>query len=122
MSEAKKERERKQGAIRQARKRARDKARGEPITFIPGNAETAQIEQNRIFRGGLVGMTQEEYFLTLARNDTERIENEKSIMGTCQFCLEPYPKGCGGKWAGRRECYFTVEAKKHSLEPKNISW
>ena len=67
-------------------------------------------------------MTQEEYILTLVRKDTERIENEKSITGVCQFCLEPYPKGCGGKWAGRRECYHTAEAKKHSLGLKNLSW
>lgn len=122
MSEAKKERQRKQGAIRQARKRAADKARGEPIKIIPGESERRQLDLNREFRGGLVKMSEEEYILTLIRCDSIRIENERGVTENCKFCLEPYPKGCGGKWAGRRECYHTAEAKKHSLEPKNLSW
>lgn len=122
MSEAKKERQRKQGAIRQARKRANDKARGEPIKIIPGDAERRQLDLNREFRGGLVKMSEEEHILTLIRCDSIRIENERGVTESCKFCLEPYPKGCGGKWAGRRECYHTAEAKKHSLEPKNLSW
>lgn len=122
MSEAKKERQRKQGAIRQARKRANDKARGKLIKIIPGDAERRQLDLNREFRGGLVKMSEEEYILTLIRCDSIRIENERGVTENCKFCLEPYPKGCGGKWAGRRECYHTAEAKKHSLEPKNLSW
>jgi len=122
MSEDKKERQRKQGAIRQARKRERDKARGKPITFIPSESELRQIELNCEFRGGLVGISKEEYILTLIRRDSIRIENERGVTENCKFCLEPYPKGCRGKWAGRRECYHTTEAKKHSLEPKNLSW
>ena len=118
----KKKRSASRGALRQAKKRARDKARGKPIMFIPSESELRQIELNCEFRGGLVGMSKEEYILTLIRRDSIRIENERGVTENCKFCLEPYPKGCGGKWAGRRECYHTAEAKKHSLEPKNLSW
>lgn len=57
-------------------------------------------------RGGIRGpYDRNEYILTLLRRDTERLNEQLSVIGKCTGCDKPLPQGCGGKRKAKTQCY-----------------
>lgn len=115
--QAKAEKKRQQDLKRQQAKRAKDAEKNSELGIkeyrVPlSKVEAATLDELREFRGGYdVG----EYIATLIRRDKERMKEERKQLGTCDYCCEALPKGCGKKFKGLGQCFYTQDEKKLRL-------
>ncbi|MEO9655924.1 hypothetical protein [Marinomonas sp.] len=116
------DKKRQQATKRQQEKRAKDKERYadmgiQEVRIKLSQTERDSLEELRLFRGGY---DVNEYIATLIRRDSERMQEEKKSLGTCEFCHEPLPMGCkngvgSARFKGYAQCFYTSEEKKLRL-------
>ena len=110
-------------AARAKKSRNKKKASGmKQIRIDVSEAEYNRIEELGKLRAGCrAPYDVNEYVTTLIRTvlpmDEAKYEAQVKGLGSCTFCKEVLPGGCGGTFKNcNDECYHTVEYKKVELQ------
>ena len=108
-------------------KRYRDKKRAEKaakqthtISFEVSTKELETLKRLGVLRAGIRAPYEpSEYAVTLLRSvlpiDEAKYNEQAKSLGTCGYCNEELPKGCGGAFKGQTECYHTAKYKELEL-------